>query len=280
MFQRRAAVPGIRDRIAPPKSTGTVESAVPTTKRREMNSILLSHRLLLLCSLALALERCAWSQEANQKRDSDFTPSQAETKQQLKVNWLYGAYVPKDVRPAPLTLPQRRKLFVRQTFITPGIYIRTVFLASINQAQGSPYEWGDGFAGYGRRLASNYSQTAIQNVFSTVGNAALGYEPRYDRCRCAGVGPRTKHALMRAFLTYNNTEQELRPQLALYGAAFGAGMLSSTWKPRAQPWSEGGKSIATQAGFSVLFNWLGEFAPEITGKLRKHPPSVARAGAL
>ena len=32
---------------------------------------------------------------------------------------------------------------------------------------------------------------------------------------------------MRNFLTYNRSEEELRPQLALYGAAFSSGMISS-----------------------------------------------------
>ena len=147
--------------------------------------------------------------------------------------------------------------------------VKTAFLASIKQAEDSPYEWGGGFEGYGRRLTSNYGQFSIQNVFSTVGNAALRYEPRYDRCHCVGFGPRTKHALMRNFLTYNHTEKEVRPQFALYGAALGAGTLSSVWKPKGQLWTEGYHSVLTQAGYGMLSNWIGEFAPEISRKLRK-----------
>ena len=40
---------------------------------------------------------------------------------------------------------------------------------------------------------------------------------------------------MRNFVTYNKTEKELRSQFALYGAAFGAGILSSLWKPNGHP---------------------------------------------
>jgi hypothetical protein len=187
----------------------------------------------------------------------------------LSVNWLYGAYVPKNAPLIPLTNHQRGKLFLRQTFTTPGIYFKTAFLALIDQANGTPYEWGGGFEGYGRRLGSRYGQFTTQNVFSAVGNAALQYEPRYDRCHCVGLGPRTKHALLRNFVTYNKTEKEMRPQFALYGAAFAAGMVSSTWKPQQQPWTDGYRGVLTQAGFGMLSNWIGEFAPEISRKVRR-----------
>lgn len=40
--------------------------------------------------------------------------------QELKVNWLYGAYVDKDVPLHPLSNHQRFQLFLRQSFTTPG----------------------------------------------------------------------------------------------------------------------------------------------------------------
>jgi len=195
---------------------------------------------------------------------------------QLLVNWLYGAYVPKDVPLAPMTFTNRLRLYERQTFTTPGIYIKASFLGTIDQAEGSPREWGGGVEGYSRRLASTYGQVFVQNGLSTTGNALLRYEPRYNRCRCSGLWPRTQHALMRNFLTYNQTEQELRPQFALYGAAFGAGMISSTWKPGGNVWEQGAHGVLTQAGFGLISNWVGEFSPEITRVLRKKWASIRK----
>ena len=69
-------------------------------------------------------------------------PSQEQGQQrgdeQLNVNFLYGSYVPKDAPLVSLTGHQR----VHQTFTTPGIYAKTTFLALVNQASGTPYEWG------------------------------------------------------------------------------------------------------------------------------------------
>ena len=224
-----------------------------------------------LCMLVFLLGTPGWSQDNGEGRDVHM-PSQEQGPQrgdeQLNVNFLYGAYVPKDAPLVSLTGHQRVHLFVLQTFTTPGIYVKTTFLALVNQASGTPYEWGGGFEGFGRRAASSYARSSIQNVFSTAGNAVLHYEPRYDRCRCAGFGPRTKHALMRNFVTYNKTEKELRPQFALYGAAFGAGMLSSLWKPNGQLWNDGLRGVGTQVGLGMVSNWIAEFAPEIERRLR------------
>ena len=184
--------------------------------------------------------------------------------QPLLVSWAYGAYVPKDVPLAPMTLENRLRLFERQSFTAPGIYVKSSFLGLLDQARGDQPEWGGGMQGYGQRFASVYGQSLVQNSLSTAGNAWLQYEPRYDRCRCRGLWPRTRHAFMRNFVTYNRTEQELRPQFALYGAAFASGMVSSTWKPGGDVWGQGAHGMLTQAGFGLVSNWIGEFAPEIS----------------
>lgn len=200
-------------------------------------------------------------------------PAAVENKQ-LLVSWAYGAYVPKDVPLLPMTPDNRRRLFERQSYTTPGIYLKSGFLGLLDQAKGDPAEWGGGMQGYGQRVASRYGQILVQNSLSSVGNALLQYDPRYDRCRCSGLWPRTRHAFLRNFVTYNRTEQELRPQFALYGAAFGAGMISSTWKPRAEVWEQGAHGVLTQALFGLLTNWVGEFSPEISRVL--HGRSIHR----
>jgi hypothetical protein len=200
------------------------------------------------------------------------TASIHKAKDELNVHWLYGPYVPREGILWPLSGYQRRILFFRQTFATPGIYIRSPFLGLVDQAEGTPSEWGGGFAGYGRRVASNYGRTFAEYAFSAAGNAALQYEPRYDRCHCDGFGPRTKHALIRNFLTYNKTEKELRPQFAMYGAALGSGMLSTVWQPQSKLWTEGYESVLSQAGIGMLSNWVGEFWPDIKLKLKRRTP--------
>ena len=201
--------------------------------------------------------------------------STAPQPQELRVNWLYGAYVGKDVVLRPLTNHQRFQLFLKQSFTTPGVYAKTAFFSLSDQAQNNPPQWGDGFDGYAKRTASRYGQFVSQNALSGFGNALLGYEPRYDRCRCTGFWPRTGHAVLRNFLTYNRTEKEMRPQFALYAGAFGAGVIAGTWQPGNTSLPKGYQGVITQVIFGVCANWLGEFAPDIKRVLAKKKPEKA-----
>jgi hypothetical protein len=197
-------------------------------------------------------------------------PQAPEKTKALDVNWLYGAYVPKEVPLVTLTGRQRFKLYLAQSFTTPGIYIKSTFFSLSAQIANSPPEWGGGIGGYGRRFGSRYGQSLIQNTLSSGGNALLGYEPRYDRCRCTGFWPRTGHAFMRNFVTYNRTETELRPQFALYAGALGSGAISSLWFPsKPNAWVEGYQAMILQAGWGLATNWVGEFAPEIARTLKR-----------
>src|SRR5512146_768713 len=98
--------------------------------------------------LAVAMLRC-YAQQAQQ---ADGSPS--GDAQQINVNWLYGAYVPRDVPMKPLTGHERLHLYIRQTFTTPGIYVKTALFSARDQIANSPPEWDGGIAGYGKRLAS------------------------------------------------------------------------------------------------------------------------------
>jgi hypothetical protein len=223
-------------------------------------------RTITLAAVTIASAMHGLMLAAQDKPDAPADKQSSE----IQVNWLYGAYLPRDVPLEPLSTHQRGSLYLRQTYLTYGIYLKTAFFALGDQATGSPPEWGGGMGGYGKRISSRFGQFAIQNTLSTAGNLFLQYEPRYDRCRCDGFGPRIRHALERNFVTYNKTERELRPQIGLYAGAMGAGMIASTWKPSgAGLWREGYQSMVTQAAFGSFANVLGEFAPEIVGMLRR-----------
>jgi hypothetical protein len=227
-------------------------------------------RIALLLSLSTS---CAAQQPAG-KPTTD-TTAQSNASNAIQVNWLYGAYLPRNVKLVKLTPHQRKQLYLRQTYLTWGIYFKTAAFSLADQASNSPMEWGGGIGAYGKRFASRFGQFAIQNTFSATGNYLLGYEPRYERCRCSGLWPRVRHALIRNLVTYNSTEQDKRPQIALYASAMGAGMIASTWSPeRKDVWRSGYQSVLTQVMFGSAANVVGEFAPEITRLLHRGKQSA------
>jgi hypothetical protein len=189
----------------------------------------------------------------------------------LPAEWFLGAYVPSDRNLQPLNYQERGQVYVRQTYLTGASYLKRLFAAGVDQARGVPSQWGGGFAAYGERFGSRYGQFIIQNTLTSAGDAALGYEPRYDLCRCLGFWPRTRHAMLRNFVTYNSTEIEKKPQIPLYLAAFSAGALATTWKPGSQsPWRSGAYGVLAQAGVGAISNWLQEFALDLGRKLSRN----------
>jgi hypothetical protein len=178
--------------------------------------------------------------------------------------WLTGVYVEEGRTMIPLTVKQRREIYLEQTLTTPGAYMKRMFAAGIDQARGVPSQWDDGWDGYVERFASREGQFITANTLAYLGNVALKYEPRYDQCRCTGFWLRTRHAIIRNFLTYNESERQLRPQWALYGGSFGGGVLSTAWKPKPRnAIAEGSRAMAGQAGYGSLLNFFIEFSPDM-----------------
>src|ERR1039458_6391055 len=146
-----------------------------------------------------------------------------------EIGWLTGVYVEEGHTMVPLNSKQRREIYLEQTLTTPGAYMKRMFAAGIDQARGAPSQWGGGWGGYGGRF-----------------------------------GPRARHAIMRNFLTYNKSEQQLRPQWALYGGSFGGGLISTAWKPHPRDaFAEGGRAMLGQAGYGTLLNFFIEFSTDI-----------------
>jgi hypothetical protein len=181
--------------------------------------------------------------------------------------WIAGEYVGRNRPLVTLTREQREEIYLRQTLITPEAYMKRMFAAAIDQARGTPWQWGGGWGGYGKRFASREGQFVTANSLAALGNAKLGYEVRYDQCKCQGLWPRTRHAFMRNLVTYDRSEEHLRPQWALYGGAFAGGMISTTWKPGSHSlFDEGGQAALEQIGWGTLLNFFTEFSREINRK--------------
>jgi hypothetical protein len=190
---------------------------------------------------------------------------------EINVNWLYGSYVPKEVPLKSLNGDERLKLYKRQTYTTWGVYLKSTLFALSDQAHDRYPEWGGGFEGFAKRLGTRQAEFILQNSVISLGDGLVGWEPRYDRCRCGGFWPRTRHALVRNFVTYDRTEKNLRPQLFPYLGAFTGSVVATTWQPGNPRWQvKGYQAVITQIPIGMGINWIAEFAPEIGRAFRKH----------
>lgn len=193
-----------------------------------------------------------------------------------EMNWLTGPYSGRQRPLVPLTNRQRERIYLQQTFTTPSPYLKRMIVAGFDQWRESPLQWGDGWGAYGERFASREGQFITANTLTALGNAALKYEPMYDQCQCSGLWPRARHAMVRNFITYNSSEEQLRPQWALYGGAFAGGIVSATWRPSTHSLLTNGVfAMVGQAGYGSLLNFFIEFAGDINRKLggRRYDPT-------
>jgi hypothetical protein len=230
-----------------------VSNRLVCTRSRAVGSI------LVIGSLILCAKLCHAQNQQEPKKEG-----------QINVNWLYGSYVPKDVPLEPLNTRRRLELYVRQTYTTWGIYVKTTLFALSDQHHNTYPQWGDGFSGFAKRWGTRQGQFIVQNSVTSLGNGLLGWEPRYDRCRCSGLWPRTRHAIVRNFVTYDRTEKGLRPQLFPYLGAFTGSVIATTWQPGTPRWEvKGYQAVITQIPVGIGTYWLGEFAPEIVRVIRR-----------
>jgi hypothetical protein len=212
----------------------------------------------------------------SQKKEESGNPVQFvghKTKHELlrardwESGWIAGEYIGRNRTLVTPTRQEREVIYLRQTLITPEAYLKRMFAAGIDQARGVPYQWDDGWGGYAERFASREGQFIAANSLAAFGNAKLGYEVRYDQCKCSGLWRRTRHAFFRNLVTYDRSEEHLRPQWALYGGAFGGGMISTAWKPSPKnAFTNGGRAAAEQVGWGTLLNFVTEFSWEINRK--------------
>ena len=236
----------------------------------------MSMRLVVRACIALAytfalgsLPATSFAQVPGCPQTQPADSPKANEDSQLRVSWLYGSFVPKEVPLECLNGHQRFKLYIRQTYTTWGIYLKTT-ISALSDSRSS-----DGFAGVGKQLATRQEEYIIQNSVTSLGDGLLGWEPRYDRCHCSGFWPRTRHAILRDFVTYDRTEQNLRPQLFPYVGAFVGsftGAVSATaWGPGTVNSREKGyQAVITQIPVGMAIDWVGEFAPDIARIFHRH----------
>ena len=245
------------------------EDGHATCERAQVPARTLCSRRIACFILTLTLMAANAVAQANSAAQQPTAPNENDS---LKVNSLDGAFVPRSVPLKPLTPPERWKLYLRTTYTTYGIYIKTGIFTLSDQIRNVPPEWGKTPGGFGKRLGTREAQFVIQNSLTAAGNAALGWEPRYDRCRCAGFWPRTWHAINRNFVTYGGPNQSTRPQIMPYAGAFGAAAASASWQPNnPSVLIKGYQGAVTQVAVGIGVNWLAEFAPEIKRVLRRPP---------
>jgi hypothetical protein len=111
--------------------------------------------------------------------------------------------LPDSPKPQPGTTTEYRRPTEREKLhnyffdaFGPLPALGAAFASGVQQAYGTPPEWGGGAQGYAKRLASDYGIAITTTSARDTAAALLREDTLYYPCACSGVGPRLKHALI------------------------------------------------------------------------------------
>lgn len=180
----------------------------------------------------------------------------------------------------PLTTRQKFQLYLKSV-TDPWTISITAFSAGVGQAEDSPPEWGGGAAGYFRRFAAGYADTADGNLW---GNAILTSwwheDPRYYRM---GSGSKTKRFFWAAGSSFwcKRDNGTWGPNYANVIGNIIGGAIANTYYPPSQrgldPTLEHSASVTA---YGILGAELIEFWPDIERHyIEKRREKLARKAA-
>jgi hypothetical protein len=144
--------------------------------------------------------------------------------------------------------------------------------AGLLQEIGTPEPWGQGAAGYGKRLASTLACSGMHGVLAFGLDSALHQDPRYYPSHSTGFWHRTGQAFRGTILTRKDSGGETLSTWRL-GSAYGAAFLSNQWYPqRYNTVRLGLLQGSLQIGFDLASNLFSEFRQDIKRAISRRRP--------
>lgn len=169
----------------------------------------------------------------------------------------------------PLTPEERLRFLFRRTMASPGVPVRAMFQAALDQKGNYPEKWGQGWDAYGHRMLFHLARSGTRNLIESGAAAALGYEQRYIRCNCDGVMRRTGHALAMNFVTYNRAGH-WAPNIPRVGSGIAVEYIALQWLPDGTRTArEVTRGIGLHLASGSLVNIWREFSPEVKKLLKR-----------
>jgi hypothetical protein len=188
--------------------------------------------------------------------------------QALGVNPVTGLATASALDYHSLSGKERWQLYWKQNYWSVGAYSGPLFTAlALDQATGSPSQWGGGFRGYGLRVASRTAMGVVQGTLQASIAATLHEDVRYVSSAPTGFKKRALHAVAYSIVTYNDQGRTTLNFANLTGI-YATAAISSAWVPgRFNVDTYTLTNGTAQIGLSVPINLLQEFWPEIRRKI-------------
>jgi len=173
----------------------------------------------------------------------------------------------------PLTVGQKFKVVARGSFDPFELgFVGVVTL--IDQAENTEPAYGQGMEGYGKRYATNFADTVVENfMVGAIFPSVLRQDPRYYQLGKGSFLHRTGYAISRIFVTRSDSGRQQVNYSEIFGSALGAGISTYAYHPHEDKTLSNALSVwATQLAQAAVSAMLKEFWPDIHRKFKKLPP--------
>jgi hypothetical protein len=197
------------------------------------------------------------------------TPVQSPAVQEEhpRLFWIIPTYaVSNSKSPVPLTARLKFRLFVEGT-TDPYTLGYTAFNAGLQQSSNDLSGYGQGWAGYGKRLGAGLAdETAAGFLGTYFFPSLLHQDPRYFR---EGSGPfknRLAHALIRPVVTRKDSGGHAFNWSGLLGSITASSLSNAYYPATDRGVSPTFTRVATGIPFSVIDHLIDEFGPDLERK--------------
>jgi len=179
----------------------------------------------------------------------------------------------------PITVKQKFIIASKDSFDYPLLGLAAFIAAEGQVTNGNP-SFGQGWAGYGRRVGTSYADQAIGNMMTeAIFPSLLHEDPRYFRRGYGGVWSRTFYAATRVVVTKTDSGGSRFNFSEVLGNATGTA-ISNAYYPDNRNVADNVEKLGMQIGIDAVSQVLKEFWPDIKHKLFHGPNPNPTAAEL
>ena len=169
----------------------------------------------------------------------------------------------------PLSAGHKFYIASKDSFDYPLVLL-AAGMAGIGQMANQNPSFGQGLAGYGRRLGTGYADQAIGNMMTEgLFPVLLHQDPRYFRRGEGSKGSRTLYALTRIFVTYSDSGKKQFNYSEWVGNAAGVA-ISNAYYPDGRNVEDNVTKLLSQCATDAVSQVLKEFWPDIKQRFFSH----------
>lgn len=167
-----------------------------------------------------------------------------------------------------LEIKDKLFLFLRDS-VDPATFLEAGFEAGISQARNTDPSFGQGGAGFAKRLAASYTDEVQFRFFKEFAYpTAFSEDPRYYRIGQGPKGRRFLYAVRHVIIAYNDNGKPMFNVSEWLGEISGTS-LSNLYHPGAKRgFAPAARGIAVDVALDIGYAELREFWPEVARKLR------------